>query len=98
MKQRKPPRQKPRTVPLALSDEEELVMAQAMRPVCSVCGGPIAWDGLSGAMFAAPAPDQRRAFIEALEEGFGPTWASWWCLRPGCDGLGIFTPSSRIAY
>lgn len=89
---------KPRIVPLELPDDEELVLARAARSCCSFCGGAIAWDGVSGAMFAASSPAQRRAFMEALEGGYGPSWSAWWCTVPGCDGVGIFSPSSRIVH
>lgn len=91
-------RKHPRAVPAGLPDDEELLMAQAVRSACSYCGGAIGWESVSGAMWAASSPPQRLAFLEAVQKGVGPSWAAWWCTVPGCDGVGFFAPSHRLVW
>lgn len=77
---------------LALSDEQELVVAQSLRRSCDDCGSAqLVWGDVAGAIFAARTDAQRRAFREALEQGVGPAWPAWWC--PTCDDLGFFLPA-----
>lgn len=89
---------RPRRMPIVLPNEDQIVLARAQREACAFCGGEIRWDSVSGAIFAASSPAQRRAFMEALETGAGPGWAAWWCPRPGCDGVGFSLPSFLVVW